>query len=101
MPAYVAAQLTIHDPERYQRYARAFAATMEGFDGELLVADAAPEAMEGEWAHDKFVLIRFRDAAEARRWAQSPAYQAICVDRVAATSGSAVLLHGLRDGLPA
>lgn len=98
MSAYVAAQFTIHDQERYLRYARAFAATMEGYDGELLVADTAPVPLEGEWPHHKFVLIRFRDADEARRWAGSPAYRAISEDRVAATVGTSILLHGVDAG---
>ena len=98
MTAYVAAQFTIHDQERYLRYARAFAATMEGYDGELLAADTSPHRMEGEWPHQKFVLIRFRDAAEARRWATSAAYQAISKDRVAATVGTTLLVNGVDAG---
>jgi uncharacterized protein (DUF1330 family) len=98
MTAYVAAQFTIHDQERYLRYARAFAATMEGYDGELLAADVAPERLEGEWPHRKFVLIRFRDAEEARRWASSPAYQEISKDRVAATVGTTLLVRGVDAG---
>lgn len=95
MPAYFAAQFTIHDPERYQRYVRAFAQTLAGFDGELLVADTAPETLEGTWPFDKFVLIRFRDEHEARRWAGSAKYREIAGDRIAATQGFTVLLHGV------
>jgi uncharacterized protein (DUF1330 family) len=96
MAAYVAAQFTIHDHERYGRYVRAFADTLTGFDGRVLVADPVPGELEGSWPFDKFVLIEFRDEDEARRWATSPAYQKISADRLAATDGFTVLLHALR-----
>lgn len=95
MSTYLAAQFTIHDHERYGRYVQAFARTMDGYDGELVVADMAPEVVEGSWPFDKFVLLRFRDEEEARRWATSAAYRKISVDREAATEGFTVLLHGL------
>jgi uncharacterized protein (DUF1330 family) len=97
MPAvFIAAQLAIHDPVRYGRYVDRFAATLRGFDAELLVADGQPEILEGEWSYDKFVLIRFSGRQEADRWATSSAYRAIAGDREAATSTTAVLLRGVR-----
>ncbi|MFI1919121.1 DUF1330 domain-containing protein [Nocardia sp. NPDC020380] len=95
MTAYVAAQFTIHDRPRYERYVRAFAATLDGYAARLLVADEQPHALEGEWPYTKFVLIEFPDRATAERWAASPEYQAISVDRHAATTGNAIVLRGV------
>ncbi len=93
--AYVVAQLVIHDPIRYESYARAFASTLTDFDGQLLAADARPAALDGDWPYEKIVLIRFCDREEAMRWAASPAYQAISRDREASTTTTAILVEGV------
>ena len=61
MTVYVVAELTIHDRDRYDRYAARFPATLRGFDGRLLAADEAPIVVEGTWDHEKLVLIEFRE----------------------------------------
>lgn len=93
--AYIAAQLVIHDREQYDRYVAGFVATLKGFTGEVLAADERPDVVAGAWPYDKFVLIKFADRDEALRWASSPAYRAISVDREAATSTTAIVLRGL------
>lgn len=95
MSAYVIAQLTVHNRERYDRYAAAFLPTLKAFGGRLLAADEEPQVLEGEWRREKLVLIAFPDAAEARAWAASAAYQAIADDRVAGAEGVVILAKGL------
>ena len=95
MTTYVLAQLSIHDPERYGRYVRAFADALAPFAGRLLVADDRPQVLEGEWPYDKVVLIEFADRDEAERWAGSDAYRSISVDRRAATTATVLSLRSL------
>ncbi|HEY8571184.1 DUF1330 domain-containing protein [Phenylobacterium sp.] len=94
MTAYIVAQLTIHDRERYARYAAAFLPTLKPFGGRLLAADEAPELMEGAWDHEKLNVIAFPDKAAARAWAASAAYQAIAPDRLAASDAVVLLVEG-------
>ena len=89
MAAYVIAELTIHDRDRYDRYVAGFLTTLAGFDGRLLAADEAPIVAEGSGDHEKVVLLEFRDVADSERWASSPAYTRIAKDRRAATTGRA------------
>ena len=96
MTTYVLAQLTIRDRARYDRYAARFLDVLSGFRGRLLAADEAPRLLEGEWPHEKVVLIEFEDAAEAERWASSPRYREIAVDREAATVATVLAVTGLR-----
>ena len=96
MTVYVVAEMTIHDRDRYDRYAARFPATLRGFDGRLLAADEAPIVVEGTWDHEKLVLIEFRDEAEYSRWATSPAYVEIAEERRAATIGHALVVRSLR-----
>jgi uncharacterized protein (DUF1330 family) len=97
MTRYVLAQLTIHDRARYDRYAAKFLGVLARFEGRLLAADESPDLLEGEWPHQKVVLIEFKDAAEAERWATSPEYRAIAVDREAATVATVLGVDGLRS----
>ena len=97
MTTYVLAQLTIHDRVRYDRYAAQFAKVLRGFEGRLLAADESPEVWEGSWPHEKVVLIEFKDAGEAARWAASPEYRAIAVDREASTVAIVLSIRGLRS----
>jgi uncharacterized protein (DUF1330 family) len=97
MTAYVIAQISIRDRDRYARYAAGFLPTLQPFGGRLLAADEAPEVMEGAWPPDKLVLVAFPDRAMALSWAASPAYAAIAPDRLASTEGVVILAQGL-DG---
>ena len=96
MTAYVLAQLTIHDRARYDRYAAQFMDVLRRFEGRLLAADESPEVMEGKWPHQKLVLIEFKDRDEAARWASSPEYRKIAVDREGSTTATVLTLAGLQ-----
>jgi uncharacterized protein (DUF1330 family) len=94
MPVYALAQITIHDRERYDRYVERFAAVFAKFEGRLLAADESPIVLEGEWSHQKVILMSFPDRPALERWASSPEYRDIAKDRLAATTGTVLLVHG-------
>ncbi|MEO6025763.1 MAG: DUF1330 domain-containing protein [Candidatus Binatia bacterium] len=95
MPVYAIAQISIHDRKRYDRYASRFAAVLAKFNGRALAADESPLVVEGAWPHDKVILLSFPNRAEFERWATSPEYQEIAQDRLAATTGTVLLVAGL------
>lgn len=97
MSTYYLAQMTIHDRERYDRYAASVAETLRPFGGRLLAAQDGPLVVEGDWPYERIVLIGFASAAEAQRWARSDAYQSIAGDRLAATTGTVVAIEGVGD----
>jgi uncharacterized protein (DUF1330 family) len=96
MTTYVLAQLTIHDRARYDRYAARFMGVLSRFEGRLLAADESPTVMEGDWPHQKIVLIEFKDRDEALRWASSPEYREIAVDREGSTTATILTVTGLQ-----
>ncbi len=98
MTVYAVAQISVHDRERYDRYAAQFLQVLENFEGRLLAADESPTVVEGEWAYEKVVLIAFPDQAEFERWARSAEYQAISNDRIASTTATVLLVTGLHPG---
>ena len=95
MTTYILAQLTIHDRARYDRYAAQFMKVLSGFQGRLLASDESPQLLEGDWPHQKIVLIEFKDREEAERWANSPEYRKIAVDREGSTVATVLAIRSL------
>jgi uncharacterized protein (DUF1330 family) len=95
VPVYVLAEITITDRERYGRYQARFMPVLEKYAGRLLAADEAPLVAEGEWKRDKVILFSFADEAAFRRFAASPEYAEIAVDRKAGSEGVVLLVHGI------
>lgn len=99
MTVYALAQFTIHDRQRYDRYAARFLQVLRRFEGSLLAADESPAIVEGTWVKGKVVLISFPSAESFRAWAGSDDYLAISADRIASTSGTGLLVHGIGGSL--
>jgi uncharacterized protein (DUF1330 family) len=99
MPVYVIAQLKFTKEDLYRRYQGRFFDVFKQFNGKLLVADEKPATLEGNWPHDKIVVMEFPDQAEAERFISSPAYQEISKDRIAGAETVSLLVRGLTQPL--
>ncbi|MCB1413764.1 MAG: DUF1330 domain-containing protein [Xanthobacteraceae bacterium] len=98
MTVYILAQLRFTDEAAYRRYQSRFFDVFRRFDGRFLVADERPEVLEGDWDRDKVVLMSFPDAEAARRFHESPEYQAIAVDRKAGADAIVLQVRGFEGG---
>jgi len=74
MPAYVIADVTVTDPERYPDYVRLVPATLEPFGGRFIVRGGSVEVAEGEWRPQRLVVIEFPSLDRAKAWYESPEY---------------------------
>jgi uncharacterized protein (DUF1330 family) len=95
MTAYVLANVAVHDMDRYQRYREKVLPTIEAHGGRFLVRAGRTEVVEGTWHPARVVVLEFPDMATARRWYDSPGYQAIVGDRIAATTSNLVFVEGV------
>jgi uncharacterized protein (DUF1330 family) len=95
MSIYIINNMTIHDRAAYDAYLREFMAVFRQFNGEVLAAQDAPVAVEGQWPFDRTVLLRFPSRADAQAWSHSPQYQAIAKHRIAGTHSNVVMLDGV------
>jgi uncharacterized protein (DUF1330 family) len=94
--------MTIHDRAAYEQYLRGFMAVFRQFNGEVLAAQDAPTAIEGQWPFDRTVLLRFPSKADAQAWSNSPQYQAIARHRIAGTRSNVVMpMASLRAAMSA
>jgi uncharacterized protein (DUF1330 family) len=91
MVAYIVAHVDVHDPERYKEYSSRVAPTVVAHGGWFV--GRAPsgddiEVLEGDIKPARSVLIGFPDRAAARRWFDSPEYQAAAAIRRGVSDGS-------------
>ena len=95
MSVYAIAQLWIHDPAAYGRYARKFMQVFQKYQGRVLVADENPQILEGVCDVDKVVVVTFPDEPSFREWVQSPEYLEIAEDRKAGASSIVMLVNDI------
>jgi uncharacterized protein (DUF1330 family) len=74
MPAYVAVDISIHDPATYERYKVLAPPSIGLYGGRYLVRGGTIIALEGDWDPERFVILEFPSADDARNWWISPEY---------------------------
>ncbi len=95
MAAYVVVfRDEMKNPDQYAAYGQKAMASFAGHDAKVLVANGAVIPLEGE-APNGVVVIEFPTVEAAKAWYYSPAYQAAVGERLAATTGRAVIAEGL------
>jgi len=94
MSAYFVARIAIHDEQEYGKYLADCERVFSNFNGEYLAVDTAPEVLEGEWSHQRLVIIRFPNSADFKKWYYSPEYQEILKFRLRAARCDSLLVHG-------
>jgi len=72
---YIIGQVEVKDPEAYKEYIARAPATIARHGGEYLVRGGALEVLEGEWARERTVVLRFPSVEDAKRWHASPEYE--------------------------
>jgi uncharacterized protein (DUF1330 family) len=95
MAVYIIAQIDIRDRAEYEQYAAGFLEIFARYAGELLVVSENPQVVEGAWPYTRTVLLRFPSAEEARRWYESPEYQALAQHRLRASTANVIVAEGL------
>jgi len=95
LPAYlVVVRDTMKDPAAYAAYQAKAGPTLAGHPARVLAANGALTSLEGA-CPDGVILIEFPDVAAAEAWYHGPEYQAAIGQRLAATTGRAVIVEGL------
>jgi uncharacterized protein (DUF1330 family) len=78
----------IHDPERYREYERRHdRGALAAAGGEILVKSEEPEVLEGDWPHQRVVILRFPSRAALHTWYASDHYAEVGELRLQASHG--------------
>ena len=94
MAAYVIAEIEVTDPQAYEAYRARTPGVIAQYGGRFIVRGGAAEALEGEGRPGRLVVVEFADMAAARRFYESPEYQAIIPLRQKASKGRLILVEG-------
>ena len=94
MAAYIIAELVVTNAEGYEGYRTQVGATIDQYGGAYVVRGGAIEAIEGD-APGRMVVLQFADVEAAKRWYNSPEYQAIVGTRHANSTGRLTLVEGV------
>jgi uncharacterized protein (DUF1330 family) len=96
MPAYVAVQIVVRDPETYERYRQLAPPSIAAYGGRYLVRGGATETLEGTWRPRRFVVLEFPDAERARAWWASPEYAEAKALRQSCADTEMLLVEGVQ-----
>jgi uncharacterized protein (DUF1330 family) len=95
MPAYIIADITVTDPERYKDYSSQTPALIEKFGGKFLVRGGVAEVVEGDWKPNRLVVIEFPNMATLKKFQDSKEYQKIAKIRKEASEGTMMYVDGV------
>ncbi len=94
MAAYLIAQIDVTDPVAYEEYRKQVPATLQGHATRYLVRGGAMARLEGDWPHERVVVIEFPSMEAARAWYDSAAYAGPKALRQGASRGNLILVEG-------
>ena len=91
MPAYVIANVTVHDSEGYRDYTAQTPKSIADHGGRFIVRGGEVEVLEGDWRPSRLVIVEFPSIEAARAWYTSPEYERIKEIRLAHADSELVL----------
>ena len=95
MPAYVIVDISISDPDTYERYKQLAPPSIAEHGGRYIARGGATMVLEGEWAPERLVILEFPTAAQAEAWWASESYAEAKALRQSCASSRRVLVEGL------
>lgn len=95
MPAYVIADIEVHDPAAYEAYRQRVPATVAAHGGRYVARGGATRSLEGTWSPRRLVILEFPSLERFQAWWDSPEYQPLKAIRQGCSIGSLVVTEGL------
>ncbi len=98
MPAYLVAQIEVHDPAGFAEYRNRVAPVIEAYEGRYLVRGGALETLEGADQRRRLVVIEFPSMDAARSFYHGPEYAPVLQLRLNSAASDVVLVEGWTPG---
>ena len=94
MHAYLVLDFTINDLRGFLPYINAIPAFIEKHGGRYIVRGVEPTVMEGDWAPERLVILKFPSQENARAFLDDPEAQALFAVRHKTTTSKLILADG-------
>ena len=82
----------ITDEAAFKAYQDLAGPTIGQYGGELVFQSSGVEAGDGSWSPMGIILFKFESAAQARKWYNSPEYQAVVGQRISSTDSNTIFI---------
>ncbi|NQW23685.1 MAG: DUF1330 domain-containing protein [SAR202 cluster bacterium] len=93
MPGYFMGVLHgINDEAAFDAYRAVAGPTIGQYSGKLLFQSAGVESADGDLSPIGIILFEFESGEQARKWYNSPEYQAVVGQRLASTQSDTVFI---------
>jgi len=93
--AYIVANVDVTNPQQYEEYKRLSTIAMKAYGAEVCVRGGKVEVLEGDWAPQRFVMLKFPSTEQARAFYDSVEYSAARKAREGASVTRMVLVEGV------
>jgi uncharacterized protein (DUF1330 family) len=94
MKAYFVLDITVNDYTRFKKYIHEMPSIIARHGGKYIVQGVEPTPIEGEWKHERLVIIEFPDRANAEALLSDPDAQELFKLRHEITKGRMLLADG-------
>lgn len=98
MPAYLVAQIAVHDPAGFDEYRKLVVAVIAAHGGRYIVRGGALETLEGSAPHRRLVILEFPSMDAARGFYHSADYAPVLQRRLSSATADVVLVEGWSPG---
>lgn len=95
MPAFLIANVDVHNTEEYEAYRQQVPASIERFGGRYLARGGSAEVLEGRWPVKRLVIVEFPSRERAMAWWSSDDYAPLKALRQATADSQLVVVDGL------
>jgi uncharacterized protein (DUF1330 family) len=95
MPAYLIANVNVHDAAAFEEYRRQVPATIAKHGGRYLVRGGRVERLEGTWSPARLVVLEFPSMEQARRWYDSEDYRGPKALRLTCAMSDVLFVEGV------
>ena len=95
MAAYIIVSITVQDPVRYEAYKSMVPPSLAAYGGKFIVRGGKLETLEGGWSPERFVIIEFPSADQAKAWWGSTEYAEAKALRQATSVSEMIVVEGV------
>lgn len=95
MAAYVIVAIKVQDPVGYEAYKRMVPPSLVAYNGKFIVRGGKLETLEGGWSPERFVIIEFPSADQAKAWWGSTEYAEAKALRQATSATEMIVVEGV------
>jgi hypothetical protein len=95
MSGYIIAHVQVTDPVQYEEYKKWSSAAMKAHQAEVCVRGGQVAVLEGDWAPERIVILKFPSFAAAQAFYDTPEYLQAREARAGAAIMRMVVVEGL------